>query len=144
MKVPEDVVCCALEQVLEKMYYCQASGAGPGFVKWPAIGARVTVSGEICGELRVAASTGLALRLAADFVAADMAEVTDIQAAEVVQEFANVVCGAILGAWMPRASVEFSVPSGLAGIEVRDPWPHRFRVESADPELAVDLVLTGP
>ena len=144
MSVPRNVICAALGQVLETMYYCQASCAGSGPLPSPAIGSRVTISGERRGEFTVAATLGLAARLAADFVAADVADMTPAQSTEVVHELANVACGATLGALAPRANVTFSIPASLDEDEVRREWMDRFRIDGPDAELALNVVLEAP
>jgi hypothetical protein len=144
MTAPREVICSALEQILETMYFCQATWIGPGRLDAPAIGSGVRISGTLCGQFRVIATTRLATQLAADFVAADTADITASQAMEIIHEFANVACGATLGAWMPDANFNFSAPFSLSQSEVIDQWSNRFFVSGSEVELAVDLVLTAP
>lgn len=54
--------------------------AGPGLPALPAIGSRVAISGELCGEFTVLATMGLALCLAADFVVAEIGDMNGLQA----------------------------------------------------------------
>jgi CheY-specific phosphatase CheX len=141
MNIPPEVLCSALEQILESMYYCQATAAGPGLLGTPAIGARVAFSGALSGEFKVIATTRLATQLAADFLGTDLTDTTDSHAIAMVHEFANVACGATLGAWMPDAGFHYSVPGSLSGDEVEAPWAHRFAIAAEAAELAVDVVL---
>jgi hypothetical protein len=112
---------------------------GPGRLAAPAIGSGVLIYGALSGQFSVVATTRLAAQLAADFVAADASDITASQAAEIMHEFANVACGATLGAWMPEASLSFSVPFSLSESEVEHQWANRFRIIGPDAELAVEV-----
>lgn len=142
MNAPRDVLCSIVGQVLETMYFCQAECAGPGLPPSPALGSRIAVSGELRGEFIVMVTMKLALRLAADFVAAEIGEMSGSQAAEIVHEFANVACGAALAEWMPQAKLAFSVPCAPGEAEAGETSFQCFRVDNApEAELAVSLVL---
>jgi CheY-specific phosphatase CheX len=141
VEIPQDVLYAALGQIMESMYYCEASAAGPGLLQSPAIGARVEFSGALSGEFKVVATRRLAMQLAADFLGTDPSEMTDSQAVAIVHELANVTCGATLSAWMPEAAFHYSVPSSLSAGELEAAWTHRFAVTDAETELAVDVCL---
>jgi hypothetical protein len=153
MTIPADVLRAATNRTLEDMYFCEgiwigagvlgAEVRGSGVLSPPVVGSRVRFSGSLDGEFRVVATTRLALQLAADFLATDVSEIADAEAAALIHEFANVTCGATLCAWMPDADFHFSVPSGLTGEEVLSQWPQRLCVSGMGPELAVDLVLAS-
>jgi hypothetical protein len=143
MTVPGDVICRAVEEILEKMYFCQAECLGPGHIDTLAIAAQVTFSGDLSGRFVAGATGVLAARLAADFVAADIADVTPSQATEIIHEFTNVACAAALGEWMPHAKLAFSLPSGVSESEVPELWSFRFAIDGADSELAVSLILAS-
>jgi hypothetical protein len=149
MTIPPELIRRVASRMLEEMYFCDGTWVGPGLLDLPfdgepAIGARVTFSGAVAGEFRVAASAQLAARLAADFLAAEVSDITGEQSISLVLEFANVVCGATLGEWMPEAAFNYSVPSSLTADEVRQQWPQRFLLSEDQPELGVNLVVYAP
>lgn len=141
MNVPGKVISAAIEEILEKMYFCQADTAGPGFLGQPAIVSQVGISGDLSGRFIVGASAALAARLAADFVAADVFEITDSQAAEIISEFTNVACAAAMAEWVPGMRVVFSVPRIVSGAEACGEWPWRFRIDGPNADLAVNIAL---
>lgn len=141
MTAPGDVICQAVEEILEKMYFCEAECLGPGRIESLAIAAKVTFSGDFSGRFMIGATARLAARLAADFVAADIADVTRSQATEIIHEFANVSCAAALSEWRPHAKLAFSLPFDVSVSEVPEQWSFRLAVDGAEPELAVSLIL---
>lgn len=144
MNIPGAVISAAVEEILEKMYFCQAQAAGPGSLKAAAIGAQVEVTGDIRCRFIVAASAALATRLAADFVAARVVEMTILQATEIVNEFTNVACSATMARWIPDAKLTFSVPRGLPENEIPAEWPWCFSVDGPHADLAVAIVADKP
>ncbi len=141
MNVPREAICAAMAQIMEKMYFSEATWVGPGSLDSSVIGARVTVSGSLSGQFSVIATTSLAVQLAADFLGAEAGEMTVAQAAAIVHELANVACGATLGEWLPDAHFNISVPFGLSGADVQEQWDHRFCIAGPNADLAVDLAL---
>ncbi|HTA41666.1 MAG TPA: chemotaxis protein CheX [Bryobacteraceae bacterium] len=143
MTVPGDVICQGVEEILEKMYFCEAECLGLGRIDALAIASQVTFSGDLSGRFVTGATEGLAARLAADFVAADIADVTASQATEIIHEFTNVACAAALAEWLPHAKLNFSLPSSVSETEVPEQWSFRFGIDGAEPELAVSLILAS-
>lgn len=143
MTIPENIIRSAMSQTLEEMYFCAGTWTGSGTLRSSAIGASVAFTGSFRGEFKVVATARFATQLAADFLAADVSEITDSQALALMHEFANVACGATLSAWMPGGNFHFSVPSSLEPEQVRGQWPHRFCTTDIQPELAVALVVSG-
>jgi CheY-specific phosphatase CheX len=141
MNVPTEILCSALEEILETMYFCEATWAGPGRIVLPAIGAAVTFSGTCCGEFRILATSPLATKLAADFIVAETSEIAESLARATILEFANVACGATLGAWNPDGDFDLSVPRLLCENELRGGWPHRFSIDGGPEELGAAVEL---
>lgn len=144
MTVPRDTICRAVEEILEKMYFCEAEHLGPGGMESLAVTSQVTFSGDVSGRFITGATEGLAARLAADFVAADIADVTAAQAAEIIHEFTNVACAAALSEWIPHARLDFSLPSSVSVSEAPEQWAFRFAIDSPEPQLAVSLIVADP
>jgi CheY-like chemotaxis protein len=143
IKIPPEVIRSAVSRMLEEMCYCESTWAGQGLLNPPAIGAKVSFSGALSGEFRVSATRRLATQLAAEFLAADVSTITDVEATAFIHEFANVACGATLSDWMPEVSFNFSVPSGLTEAEAGGPWPHCCRITDVNAELAVEVVCSA-
>jgi CheY-specific phosphatase CheX len=137
--IPRAVICSTLDRVLEAMYFCEAAPAGPGIVRAAAVGAVVSFSGSRSGELRILATLRLARQLVTDFLAAENGEIGETQTQSMLYELANVMCGAVLGEWMPEGNFKLSVPRMLEVNDSQRHWPHRFCVIPGDVELAVEL-----
>ncbi|HWE49117.1 MAG TPA: chemotaxis protein CheX [Bryobacteraceae bacterium] len=142
MSVPGGIMCSALEEILEEMCFCEAVRAGPGRIEAPAIGAAVSFTGTRAGEFRILARSPLATRLAADFIAAETSEVGDAQTRATILEFANIACGATLGAWKPEGNFDLSVPRLLNDAELRCEWPHRFSIDGGPEEVGAAVTLS--
>lgn len=140
MTVPGDTICGAIEEILEKMYFCEADCLDPGPIAFE-IASQVTFSGDVCGTFVTGSTQRLAARLAADFIAADIADVTVAQAAEIILEFTNVACAAALSKWLPHARLNFSLPSSVNRSEAPEQWSFRFGIDGNEPELAVTLIV---
>jgi len=141
--MPPGIISSAVSEILETMYYCEATRAGPGRVAAPAVGAAVTFSGTRRGEFRILASSPLAVRLAADFIAIEPSEVTPLQVRATILEFANVTCGAALVAWKPDGDFDLSVPRSLTDDELLAEWPHRFSIDGGPERLGAAMESAG-
>jgi len=140
VNLPASVVCPVMDEILATMYFCEPVYRGEACVEGPALGAKVEFSGPFAGEFRLVVARGLASQLAADFLGADLSEVTLPQVEATVVELANVACGFTMSAWLPAASFHYSVPAELAEDLRRARFSHCFSV-AATPDLAVDIAL---
>jgi hypothetical protein len=143
MNPPEDLVCAALDQILETMFFSRAVWTGVGNISGPAMGAKLSFSGTVCGEFRLLVARPLAAALASDFLAIGAADISAAQATAIVHEFSNVACGTMLAAWMPGADLSFSIVSPLSESEKSEPWPYQFSVTGEGPELAIAFVVSS-
>jgi hypothetical protein len=141
MRVPVDVVSAAIEQVLQKMYFCDAVFSGASPLSLPAVGAGVAFSGAMAGEFRVAISVSLAARVATDFLALDAEAVTFQQIDATLREFANIACGAALNAWLPSGDFHFEIPHTLEAEVTAMPFPLSFSLSGDTPEIGVEIAI---
>ena len=133
----------AVEQIFQTMYFSRPVYRGPGRVEASATGSTIGFSGAANGEVRVLVSEDLARRMTADFLALDAEEVTRDRVEAMVKEFANVACGAIMGAWMPGGDFHFSVPHELSSDGGPAEFEHCFSVSEEAPEFAIGIALCG-
>jgi hypothetical protein len=138
--VPPALVQSVMEEIFRTMYFLEPIYRGQGHVQAPARGSAVGFSGAATGEFRVVVSEDLARRMTTDFLALDDDEVSQERIEEMVQELANVACGAVMGASMPVADFHSSVPRKLRSGGEAAEFEHCFSVSGEEPEFALDIV----
>jgi CheY-specific phosphatase CheX len=75
------------------------------------LSSRLSFSGTPCGSFGLCAPLICARAIAANFLGEEMDDVNDAQAAEVIAEMANMVCGSLLGRYEPNRSFNLSSPT---------------------------------
>jgi len=129
----------AIEQVFQTMYFSEAAYLGRAELGGAAFGTSVGFSGDVSGEFRVTVSESLASGMAADFLALEPGETSPEQVEAIVKEFANVACGATLGAWRPGGNFHCSVPGPLERDSDAGEFPYCFSVSGNGADLAIDI-----
>jgi hypothetical protein len=110
------VLVLAVEEILEIMYFqtvlASAEGTAPPNADsdGPSLTAEVRFQGNRSGRFRVGVPIKLARLLGAAFLGRDEAEVSDSDAAEVVCELANMICGSVLSRLERQATFEITHP----------------------------------
>ena len=139
LMIPGELISPAIGQILETMYFCEMEFRGPGVLPEPVIGAAVVFHGTCSGEMRLAVTDRFALRITADFLGAEMADITRPQMVSTVRELANVACGAALNAWMPAAGFRFAVPTDLLPPHLSGRFRYLFAEPGEQPKLAMEF-----
>jgi len=140
LTIPAEVISSAIGQILETMYFSEMEFRGSGVLAESVIGAAVVFHGTCAGEMRLAVTDRFALRITADFLGCDMAEITRPQIISTVRELANVACGAALNAWMPAATFRFTVPADLVAPHLSGTFRYVFAESERLPELAMEFL----
>lgn len=112
--------------MLETMFFAGADGERPGYAfgAGDAIEARLRFDGERPGEFRVLVAPRAARSIAANFLGADEeAGITEAQAADVVSELANMICGSALSHLAGDMAFELSHPSVSQAAGEPIAWP---------------------
>jgi CheY-specific phosphatase CheX len=133
----------AAEEVLESMFFAGVLGELDAPAGGQRLCAMVVFTGTSNGEFRVSAPRATAVVLAAGFLGSEDDEVPDSQVRAIVGEFANVLCGVVLGRMNPSGNFAISAPevtdgddAGAAGtIDLR----RRFELLEGD--LSVGLTV---
>jgi len=117
----------AATEVLETMFFAAVEGDAdqPREATEALAAARIRFQGAHSGWFRVVLPESAALALAANFMGAtDPGEVTGEQAAQVLGEFVNMVCGATLSRLAPKEIFNLATPRvlGTAGGETPQLW----------------------
>ncbi len=141
MSVPVRFVQPELERIFLAMFFCRPVHRGPGRVETSAAGSILEFSGAANGKFFVVVSEDLARRITADFLALDAAEVSRDRIQGMVNEFANVACGAIMSAWMPAGDFHFSIPRGLHPDGRPTKFEHCFSVLEEGIEFGIEIAL---
>lgn len=103
-------------EVLETMFFTEAEPAACEHTWLQAAGtARIRFDGSHHGQMRLGVSLEAVDPIAASFLGLDPAELTDAQRGQVVQELANILCGAMLSRIWPESTLALSSPE-------LDPW----------------------
>jgi CheY-specific phosphatase CheX len=107
-------------EVLETMFFTAAEPAACEHA-WLGVAqtARVRFSGSHRGEMLLAVSAEAADPVAASFLGLEPDELTNTQRGQVIQELANILCGALLSRLWPESTLALSAPE-LANWE---DWP---------------------
>jgi len=130
------------ERLLETMFFSavlEHGGSGPAF---PRYSAQVTFCGSRSGTLRVCASEQTATALAASFLGEP--EVTAVQAASVIGELANILCGSLLGNLDRTGRFTIGAPqvAGEAGPEGVARLPVNLAMQLEEGTLEVGMEIT--
>lgn len=108
----------AAANVLETMFFVSPAGEDEqeGVLR-PAAArlARIEFHGGLRGAFTLCVPDSMASVIAANFLARDECDLAPSEAAQVVSEFANMVCGATLSAIAPDTVFDLSPPSLGAG-----------------------------
>lgn len=97
--------------VLETMFFTEAEPAACEHA-WlqAAPTARVRFSGSHHGDMLLGVSVEAADPIAASFLGLEPAELSDAQRGQVIQELANILCGALLSRLWPESTLALSSP----------------------------------
>jgi|SRR3984885_14486603 len=98
-------------EVLETMFFTEAEIASCEHA-WleSAACSRIWFEGSHQGEMLLAVSREAADPIAASFLGLDPMELTDAQRGQVIQEMANILCGAMLSRLWPESRLALSSP----------------------------------
>ena len=106
----------AVEEVLECMFFMQIDGpAGESGEAEELAAAQVDFEGSPSGTMRLRMSWGTACRVAADFLGEEESETPPERTIDVMREFVNMICGAVLSRVESGSTFRLSAP--VAGIE---------------------------
>lgn len=92
----QHLVATAVHDVLETMFFCEASDLCEPETDIAQLQARVAFSGAKAGTVNIRISELSARDLAASFLGESEASLVDTQVAQVVCELANMLCGSIV------------------------------------------------
>ncbi len=107
-------------EVLETMFFTAAEAAACEHGRLAgAPTARIGFEGSHRGEMLLGVSVEAADPIAASFLGLEAEELTDAQRGQVIQELANILCGALLSRLWPESTLALSSPE-LTGWE---DWP---------------------
>ncbi len=138
-------------EVLETMFFTEAELAGCehawlDFPINPAPCARVAFEGSHFGEMLLGVSGEAADPIAASFLGLDPAELTAAQRGQVIQELANILCGAMVSHLWPESNLTLSSPELTPWQE----WPkegtlHRcFAIPEGKLAISIRLIARPP
>jgi len=136
-----DTVRCVMADVMEAMFFTEAE---PTACEHAWLGgarcARIRFGGSHFGEMLLGVSAEAADPIGASFLGLDPMELTEAQRSQVIQELANILCGAILSKLWPESKLAlsspklsrweewpdvealhhcFAIPEGLIGVSIR-------------------------
>ena len=110
----------AVTGVLETMFFAEA-GIAEAPSGLPALAAALSFRGRPSGEMTVCVSTAALRPLAAGFLGEDESDITETQAAEVICEIANMLCGSVVSQLESEKSFDLAsphlIPAGSSGLE---------------------------
>jgi CheY-specific phosphatase CheX len=106
--------------VLERMFFTAAEPAACEHA-WLAEAqtARIRFEGSHRGEMLLGVSSQAADPIAASFLGLDPQELTAAQRSQVVQELANILCGAVLSRLWPESTLALAAPE----LTLWEEWP---------------------
>jgi CheY-specific phosphatase CheX len=139
----------AVEEILETMCFqtvltsAEASALPNTDSDGPSLTAEVRFQGNRSGRFRVGVPIKLARLLGAAFLGREEAEVPDSDAAEVVCELANMICGSVLSRLERQATFEITHPELIPpgrGVSFEGDSANRW-FDLEDGMLAVSLEL---
>jgi len=128
------VLSDAVAEVLETMFFVTSEGAPPAeALGEPEILAELRFEGEPSGSFSIRITRSVAQSVAADFLGAEVPDVSEQQVLDVVREMANMICGSVLSRVESEATFRLSTP------QVSEGEPESRRALSASAELAVEV-----
>jgi hypothetical protein len=106
-----DVIQQVAAEVLETMFFTEAQVDVCDHAWLEAAPcARIRFEGSHCGEMLLAVSAEAVVPIAASFLGLAEDELTDPQRGQVVQELANILCGAMLSHLWPESKLDLVSP----------------------------------
>lgn len=141
----DDVLQQVATEVLETMFFTEAELATceHGWLE-TARCARIRFEGSHFGEMLLGVSVEAADPIAAGFLGLEQMELTNAQRGQVIQELANILCGAMLSHLWPESNLALLSPD----LEAWQEWSgdgalHRCFTLPEGP-LAISLRLSAP
>ncbi|HEV8039624.1 MAG TPA: chemotaxis protein CheX [Bryobacteraceae bacterium] len=111
------IVVRVAAQVLETMFFEEAVATACEHAWLPtAVTVHVSFEGSHRGEFLLSVAPDTARSIAAGFLGLDPEELTGTQAAEVILELANILCGALMSTLWPESALSLDTPE-LASAE---------------------------
>jgi CheY-specific phosphatase CheX len=111
------IVVRVAAQVLETMFFEEAVATACEHAWLPtAVTVHVSFEGSHRGEFLLSVAPDTARSIAAGFLGLDPEELTGTQAAEVILELANILCGALMSSLWPESVLSLDTPE-LASAE---------------------------
>jgi CheY-specific phosphatase CheX len=106
----------SVSEVLEKMFFLEALDGTeePADDQPQDLSIRLAFEGDPPGTFRLRLAGAAANSIAADFLGADLEDLTQSQSQDVVRELANMICGAVLSRVESRGSFSLSAPQIVA------------------------------
>ncbi len=132
-------------EVLETMFFTEAEEAPCDHI-WLEIAscAQIRFAGSHFGEMLLGVSVEATDPVAASFLGMNPAELTDALRGQMVEELANILCGAMLSQLWPESTLALSSPELVPWLA----WPPEGTLHCcfATPEgrLAISIRLTPP
>jgi len=103
------------------MFFIQCLSEPLEFVSEPEVAAQLSFEGDPSGELTLRITTRAARSVAADFLGAEEADLSDREVGDVVCELANMICGSVLSRVESSSTFRLATPRILAGaVEAND------------------------
>lgn len=112
---PVDVLDSVVAGVFEKMFFVETAAVPSSCPAEDLHWTRLDFDGADCGWCAVALSDGTGAALAADFLGVDFDEADHSSVLYLLQELANIVCGAFLSRWQPGSLFHLSSPEAFEG-----------------------------
>ncbi len=138
-------LAAAASDVLETMFFCSVLGEVPVGAALPeAVAARLPFNGARSGAFGVRLTEGAAQVIAAGFLAEEANEPTREQAAEVVCELANMMCGSVLSRLDRGAHFDLGSPALVEPAALSAPGTVCRAFDIGDGEVAVFLRMDDP
>ncbi len=138
MIIPSETVELALAQIVEPMYFREVAHLGSGMIPDPLVAATLSFEGPLSGSFTVALTEELALSLTGEFLVEDAAVVSLDESRSMVGELTNIVCGNILGVWMPDGDFSFATPQQA---QSQGNWfPYVFSLDGTNPQFAISVL----
>ena len=105
------IVVRVAADVLATMFFEEAEPAACDHAWLPtAVTARVSFEGSHCGQFLLSISPATTRSIASGFLGLEPEEMTGSQPGEVVQELANILCGALMSTLWPESSLSLGTP----------------------------------
>jgi CheY-specific phosphatase CheX len=105
-----EALSASVEEVLERMFFVRSFDDAPGDGEPRWISAGLRFEGDPPGAMQLRLSAAAARSIAADFLAAEEADLTEAQVEEVICELANMICGSVLSRVESQTTFRLSSP----------------------------------